>query len=66
MSDRNSAVDSPYRPPGIDRPLPEGVRDLLFADTAAFRGMEASLQATWSASGYARDQLAHVLSMPIR
>ena len=43
MSDRNSSAD---------RPLPEGVRDLLFADTAAFRGMEASLQATWSAWGY--------------
>ena len=43
MSDRNSSTD---------RPLPEGVRDLLFADTAAFRGMEASLQAIWSAWGY--------------
>ncbi|MCU0502155.1 MAG: ATP phosphoribosyltransferase regulatory subunit [Anaerolineae bacterium] len=43
MSARNQSTD---------RPLPEGVRDLLFADTAAFRGMEASLQATWSAWGY--------------
>ena len=36
----------------MERPLPEGVRDLLFADTAAFRRMEAALQATWSAWGY--------------
>jgi len=36
----------------MDRPLPEGVRDLLFADTAAFRRMETALQATWSAWGY--------------
>jgi histidyl-tRNA synthetase len=36
----------------LDRPLPEGVRDLLFADTAAFRRMEAVLQATWAAWGY--------------
>jgi ATP phosphoribosyltransferase regulatory subunit len=35
-----------------ERPLPEGVRDLLFADTAAFRRMEAALHATWEAWGY--------------
>ncbi len=43
MSDRASSTD---------RPLPEGVRDLLFADTAAFRGVEDSLHDTWSAWGY--------------
>ena len=43
MSDRNASTD---------RPLPEGVRDLLFADTAAFRAMTAALQTTWSAWGY--------------
>ena len=43
MADRTSS---------LDRPLPEGVRDLLFADTAAFRRMEAALQATWAAWGY--------------
>lgn len=36
----------------LDRPLPEGVRDLLFADTAAFRQMAAALQTTWDAWGY--------------
>ena len=35
-----------------ERPLPEGVRDLLFADTAAWRGMEAGLRALWSTWGY--------------
>ena len=35
-----------------DRPLPEGVRDLLFADAAAWRALEASLRNTWSAWGY--------------
>ncbi|MGC8779599.1 MAG: ATP phosphoribosyltransferase regulatory subunit [Anaerolineae bacterium] len=43
MSDRHLSAD---------RPLPEGVRDLLFADAAAFRAMTAALQATWSAWGY--------------
>ncbi len=43
MSDRNRFTD---------RPLPEGVRDLLFADAAAFRAMTSALQATWSAWGY--------------
>jgi ATP phosphoribosyltransferase regulatory subunit len=33
-------------------PLPEGVRDLLFADAAAWREMEASLRRTWTAWGY--------------
>jgi ATP phosphoribosyltransferase regulatory subunit len=33
-------------------PLPEGVRDLLFADAAAWREMEAALRRTWSAWGY--------------
>ena len=36
----------------VDRPLPEGVRDLLFADTAAWRGMEAVLRQTVAAWGY--------------
>jgi histidyl-tRNA synthetase len=35
-----------------DRPLPEGVRDLLFADAAAWREMEANLRRTWTAWGY--------------
>jgi ATP phosphoribosyltransferase regulatory subunit len=35
-----------------DRPLPEGVRDLLFTDAAAWRSMEAALRRTWSAWGY--------------
>lgn len=39
--------------PGFsDRPLPEGVRDLLFADAAAWRDMEAALRRTWTAWGY--------------
>ncbi len=33
-------------------PLPEGVRDLLFADAAAWREMEAALRRTWTAWGY--------------
>lgn len=36
----------------LDRPLPEGVRDLLFADTATWRGMEAALRQTTAAWGY--------------
>jgi ATP phosphoribosyltransferase regulatory subunit len=43
MSDRTLSAD---------RPLPEGVRDLLFADAAAFRAMTAALQATWAGWGY--------------
>ncbi len=35
-----------------DRPLPEGVRDLLFADAAAVRGMAAALRALWSGWSY--------------
>jgi ATP phosphoribosyltransferase regulatory subunit len=35
-----------------DRPLPEGVRDLLFADAATLRRMAATLRATWAAWGY--------------
>jgi ATP phosphoribosyltransferase regulatory subunit len=35
-----------------DRPLPEGVRDLLFTDAAAWRAMETALRRTWSAWGY--------------
>jgi ATP phosphoribosyltransferase regulatory subunit len=35
-----------------ERPLPEGVRELLFADAAALRTMEAALRATWGAWGY--------------
>lgn len=35
-----------------DRPLPEGVRDLLFADAAAWRTLEAALRRTWTAWGY--------------
>jgi ATP phosphoribosyltransferase regulatory subunit len=35
-----------------DRPLPEGVRDLLFADAEAWRMLEAELRRTWSAWGY--------------
>jgi ATP phosphoribosyltransferase regulatory subunit len=35
-----------------DRPLPEGVRDLLFADAAAWRSLEAALRKTCSAWGY--------------
>lgn len=36
----------------IDRLLPEGVRDLLFADAASWREMEAALRETWRAWGY--------------
>lgn len=43
MSDRTLSAD---------RPLPEGVRDLLFADAAAFRTMTAALQTTWAGWGY--------------
>ena len=42
----------PDQPFSADRPLPEGVRDLLFADAATLRGMAASLRATWTAWGY--------------
>jgi len=35
-----------------DRPLPEGVRDLLFADAAAWRTLELALRSTCSAWGY--------------
>jgi ATP phosphoribosyltransferase regulatory subunit len=35
-----------------DRPLPEGVRDLLFADAAAWRALEAALRDICSAWGY--------------
>ena len=35
-----------------DRPLPEGVRDLLFADAAAWRSLEAALRSTWNSWGY--------------
>ncbi len=35
-----------------DRPLPEGVRDLLFADAEAWRLLEAELRQTWSSWGY--------------
>lgn len=35
-----------------DRPLPEGVRDLLFADAAAWRSLEYALRSTWSSWGY--------------
>ena len=42
----------PDQPFSVDRPLPEGVRDLLFADAATLRGMAASLRATWNAWGY--------------
>jgi ATP phosphoribosyltransferase regulatory subunit len=35
-----------------DRPLPEGVRDLLFADAAAVRGMAAALRALWGTWSY--------------
>jgi ATP phosphoribosyltransferase regulatory subunit len=31
----------------VDRPLPEGVRDLLFADAVAIRGMASALRAIW-------------------
>jgi ATP phosphoribosyltransferase regulatory subunit len=40
------------QPFSADRPLPEGVRDLLFADAAAVRGMAAGLRALWRAWGY--------------
>lgn len=36
----------------LEGPLPEGVRDLLFADAAAWREMEAALRRTWTAWGY--------------
>jgi ATP phosphoribosyltransferase regulatory subunit len=35
-----------------DRPLPEGVRDLLFADAAAWRSMTTALHETWRGWGY--------------
>jgi ATP phosphoribosyltransferase regulatory subunit len=39
-------------PFSADRPLPEGVRDLLFGDAEALRLMESALRRTWSAWGY--------------
>lgn len=48
----------PDQPFSADRPLPEGVRDLLFADTAAWRGMEAVLRQTVAAWGY------HEITLP--
>jgi ATP phosphoribosyltransferase regulatory subunit len=41
--------DQPF---AADRPLPEGVRDLLFADAAALRGMVAALRRLWTSWGY--------------
>src|SRR5512135_2330920 len=35
-----------------DRPLPEGVRDLLFADAAAIRGMATALRGLWRVWSY--------------
>lgn len=46
------------QPFSIDRPLPEGVRELLFADTAAFQEMEEALRTTWLAWGY------HQITLP--
>jgi len=40
------------QPFSADRPLPEGVRDLLFADAAAIRGMASALRGVWRAWGY--------------
>lgn len=40
---------TPFTP---DRPTPEGVRDLLFADAAVWRATEAALRRLWSAWGY--------------
>jgi len=42
----------PDQPFSADGPLPEGVRDLLFADAAAWRGIESALRETWTAWGY--------------
>ena len=42
------------RPFSNDWTLPEGVRDLLLADAAAFREMEVALHTTWTAWGYHR------------
>ncbi len=39
-------------PLASDRPLPEGVRDLLFTDAATLRGMAAALRTEWSRWGY--------------
>jgi ATP phosphoribosyltransferase regulatory subunit len=50
---RNGAAAEPSGPLfSADRPLPEGVRDLLFADAAAVRGMTAALRALWSTWSY--------------
>ncbi len=35
-----------------ERPLPEGVRDLLFEDAATWRELEAALRTTWQGWGY--------------
>ena len=35
-----------------ERPLPEGVRDLLFEDAATWRELEAALPTTWQGWGY--------------
>ena len=51
MSDRTFSAD---------RPLPEGVRDLLFADAAAIRGMAASLASHLARLGLPRDHPAHL------
>ncbi len=40
------------QPFSADRPLPEGVRELLFADAAAFQEMEDALRTTWMTWGY--------------
>lgn len=42
----------PTSPFSADRPLPEGVRDLLFADALAWRRMEYALREIWGAWGY--------------
>ena len=56
MQDRSSppraAGPQGFRGGAPESTLPEGVRDLLFADAAAWREMEASLRRTWTAWGY--------------
>lgn len=49
MPERANQLTEPALP---ESALPEGVRDLLFADAAAWREMEAALRRTWTAWGY--------------
>ena len=52
MTSQLSGALSSAPSPASERPLPEGVRDLLFEDAATWRELEAALRRSWQAWGY--------------